>query len=58
VIKQGVYKKGNRTRICLGQQGFFIYYKMPSSMKQTTGIRIDLWKKWAKDATYVQDDKP
>ena len=52
IIRPGVYKKGTRTRICLGQEGFFVYYKMPSSPKQTTGIRIDLWRKWAKGATY------
>lgn len=54
--KPGLYKKGNRSRIYLGQQGFFVYYKMPSSMKQTTGIRIDLWDKWVKDAEYVGDN--
>jgi len=54
VIRPGVYKKGTRTRICLGQEGFFVYYKTPSNLGQTMGLRIDLWNKWAKGATYEE----
>ncbi|WP_140417723.1 DUF3797 domain-containing protein [Desulfosporosinus sp. FKA] len=52
LTRPGIYKKGNRTRICLGQEGFFVYYKTPSKLGHTAGLRIDLWKKWAKSATY------
>jgi len=56
--KPGVYKKGTRTRICLGQEGFFVYYKIPSKMKQTTGERIDMWDKWDKNAVYASGELP
>jgi hypothetical protein len=53
IIKPGVYTKGKRKRICLGQEGFFVYYKIPSKPNETIGIRFDLWNKWAKGAEYA-----
>lgn len=52
IAKPGLYTKGKRSRICLGQEGFFVYYKTFSRPRETTAVRIDLWEKWAKDAVY------
>ena len=44
-----VLQKGKRKRIFLGQEGFMVYYKTPSS-KNITGEYIRNFKKWLKDA--------
>ena len=51
-----VLQKGNRKRILLGTNGFFVYYKTPSG-KSTIGESIIHFREWLLKAEIVKDEE-
>lgn len=50
-LKPGtVLKKGNRKRIFVNVDGFYVYYKLPSKPKSIIGEHATIFLEWSKGA--------
>ncbi|MFS0815364.1 hypothetical protein ABC382_00150 [Lysinibacillus sp. 1P01SD] len=51
-----VFKKGNRKRIFIKVEGFFVFYKVPSKKGETKGENILIFERWMKGAEIIKQE--